>query len=131
MNEPAKKWAWRLAKLLLAAAILVGVGRQFYRDLSKPADPNQPDLSELHVRPAWLLASGGLYLTALSFSACYWYRLLWIFGQRPTFFRAYRAYFIGQLGKYVPGKAWALLLRGGLHARTRRRHGRGHHHGLL
>jgi hypothetical protein len=114
MNERSKKWAWRLAKIVLAAAILLGVGRQFHHDLSKPADPDQPDLSTLQLRPAWLALSGGLYLSALSCSAFYWYRLLGKFGPRPTFLRAYRAYFLGQLGKYVPGKAWALLLRGGL-----------------
>jgi uncharacterized membrane protein YbhN (UPF0104 family) len=114
MNERSKKWLWRLAKALLAAAILVGVGRQFYHDLSKPAGPDQPDLGELSLRPGWLAASGGLYLLALSMSACYWYRLLGAFGPRPPFLKAYRAYFLGQLGKYVPGKAWALLLRGGM-----------------
>jgi len=114
MNDRSKKWAWRLAKILLAMAILGGVGRQFYRDLNKPVDADQPDLNQIHLRPGWLVASGGLYLLALSCSACYWYRLLGIFGKRPPFIKAFRAYFIGQLGKYVPGKAWALLLRGGL-----------------
>jgi glycosyltransferase 2 family protein len=114
MSERSKKWVWRLAKGLLAAAILVGVGRQFYHDLSKPAEPDQPDLNQLQLRPAWLALSAGLYLLALSCSAYYWYRLLGIFAKRPRFLKAYRAYFLGQLGKYVPGKAWALLLRGGL-----------------
>ena len=114
MSERGKKWAWRLGKTLLAAAILAGVIRQFYRDLSQPSDPDQPHLDQLHLQPVWLVASGLLYLAALSLSAVYWYRLLWIFGDRPSFFKAYRAYFIGHLGKYVPGKAWALLLRGGL-----------------
>jgi uncharacterized membrane protein YbhN (UPF0104 family) len=114
MNRRGKTWAWRAAKLLLALAILLGVGRQFYRDLTGPAGAGLRAWSELTLRPGWLALSGGLYLTALSFSAAYWYRLLAIFGHRPAFLKAYRAYFIGQLGKYVPGKAWALLLRGGL-----------------
>jgi hypothetical protein len=114
MTDRSKTWAWRLAKTLLAAAILVSVGRQFYHDLKRPVDPAQPDLRELQLRPAWLGISGSLYLLALSFSALYWYRLLGLFGRRPPFLKAYRAYFLGQLGKYVPGKAWALLLRGGL-----------------
>jgi uncharacterized membrane protein YbhN (UPF0104 family) len=114
MNQRAKTWAWRLAKLLLAAAILAGVGRQFYHDLGQSAEPDQPDLAQIELRPAWLVAAGGLYLLALSLSACFWYYLLGIFGRRPPFRKAYRAYFLGQLGKYAPGKAWALLLRGGL-----------------
>jgi hypothetical protein len=114
MSQTAKTWAWRLAKTLLAVAILVGIGRQFYHDLTQPAAPGQPSLHDLELRPGWLALSAGLYLSALSLSACYWYRLLGIFGERPPFLKAYRAYFLGQLGKYVPGKAWALLLRGGL-----------------
>ena len=113
MNARAKTWAWRLAKGLLALAILLGVGRQFYHDLTQSAGPGEPDLWALPLRPAWLASSACLYLAALSFSACYWYRLLRLFGARPAFLKAYRAYFIGQLGKYVPGKAWALLMRGG------------------
>lgn len=108
MNHPVKSWAWSLAKALLAAAILFGVGRQFYLDLSKP------ELNELHFRPAWLLASALLYLAALAFSAAYWQRLLHVFGQRPPLLRSIRAYYVSQLGKYVPGKAWALFMRGSL-----------------
>ena len=73
-----------------------------------------PDLVGLEIRWSWLALSAGLYLLFLGFSAWYWYRLLKIFGEKPGFFRVYRAYYIGHLGKYVPGKAWALLLRGGL-----------------
>lgn len=114
MNERSKKWVWLLAKTLLAVAILAGVGRQFYRDLAAPSDPNQPELGQLELRPAWLVLSGVLYLLTLSCSACFWIHLLSVFGQKPPFLKAYRAYFLGQLGKYIPGKAWALLLRGGL-----------------
>jgi uncharacterized membrane protein YbhN (UPF0104 family) len=108
MNDAFKRWGWPLLKGLLALAILVAVGRQFYRDLS------QFDLAELEPRPIWLAASGGLYLLGLSLSAWYWYHLLHVFGERPGRYAAVRAYFLGHLGKYVPGKAWALLLRGSL-----------------
>jgi len=89
-------------------AILVAIGRQFYLDL------RQLDLGELTWRPGWLLASGGLYFLALGCSAIFWYRLLWVFDQRPSFLRAMRAYYVGLLGKYLPGKAWALFIRGSL-----------------
>lgn len=114
MDRRGKVWAWRLAKLLLAVAILWGVGRQFYLDLTRPAEPGQPELGTLDLHFGWLAASGGLYLCGIGFAAWYWYRLLQIFGDRPALFRTFRAYFIGHLGKYVPGKAWALWLRGGL-----------------
>lgn len=106
MKPRWKIWAWRLAKLVLAAAILGGVARQFYRDLQSE------ELEQLHWRTGWLVVSALLYLGALTFSALFWRRLLHVFGERPSLFAALRAYFIGHLGKYVPGKAWALLLRG-------------------
>src|SRR5207248_4039587 len=44
----------------------------------------------------------------------YWRALLASFDLRPPLAPTVRAYYIGQLGKYVPGKAWALLLRANL-----------------
>jgi uncharacterized membrane protein YbhN (UPF0104 family) len=108
MNHDWKRWAWPVGKTLLALAILAGVGRQFYQDL------NQPGLASLPWRPGWLLLCGALYLLFLGCSASFWYWLLHRFGARPALATAARAYYIGQLGKYVPGKAWALLLRGTL-----------------
>jgi uncharacterized membrane protein YbhN (UPF0104 family) len=109
MSPAWKRRAWPVLKALLIAAILVMVGRQFYRDLSRPELH-----TELELRPAWLVLAGGLYLAGFSFSGWFWYRLLQTFGERPHLLTTLRAYFVGQLGKYVPGKAWALLLRGNL-----------------
>jgi uncharacterized membrane protein YbhN (UPF0104 family) len=95
-----------IGKLVLAVGIIAAVGRRFYLDLLE-LDP-----STLTVRPAWLVLSGLLYVLGLGFSVGFWVRLLRVFGQRPRIFTAVRAYYIGQLGKYVPGKAWALLVRG-------------------
>jgi uncharacterized membrane protein YbhN (UPF0104 family) len=106
METPWKRWAWPLAKGLLAVAILVAIGRKFQVDLQQ-LDPHQ-----LALRPAWLLLSGMLYLLGLFTSAWYWHHLMHVFGDRPTLLTSTRAYFMGHLGKYVPGKAWALLLRG-------------------
>src|SRR5262249_42215369 len=62
-------------------------------------------------RPGWLVASGILYLLGLAFAASYWYRLLRDLDQRPSVLAAFRAHYVGQMGKYLPGKAWALILR--------------------
>src|SRR5262249_15042834 len=90
---------------LFAVAILVAIGRQFARDLSKL------DLEKYQLHPGWLVVSAVLYILGLGFSALYWYRLLRQLGQRPTGLNAVRAYYLRHLGKYLPGKAWALLLR--------------------
>jgi hypothetical protein len=108
MNPWMRRWTWPCCKLLLAALIVAGVTWQFWRDLH---DERLPPLT---VQPAWLIASGCLYLAGMSFSARYWYRLLWVFGEKPGLVPAYRAYYLSQLGKYLPGKAWALMMRGAL-----------------
>jgi uncharacterized membrane protein YbhN (UPF0104 family) len=108
MNPRIRRWAWPVCKLLLAVLILAAVSWQFWKDLH---DERLPPLT---VQPAWLVASGVLYLLAMSFSARYWYRLLVIFGEKPAPLPAFRAYYLSQLGKYLPGKAWALMMRGAL-----------------
>lgn len=108
MANSWQRWAWRLAKVLLAAAILVSVGWQFARDLSRP------ELHDLTWRPGWLVLSAVLYLCFIGTSCWFWRRLLKIYGPPPSPWATARAYYVSQLGKYVPGKAWALLVRGAL-----------------
>jgi uncharacterized membrane protein YbhN (UPF0104 family) len=107
MWQRLRRW-WPIAKYLLMVIIVVAVGRLFVRDLS------QPDLWRRHYHPGWLAASGALYVLGLGLSAVYWQRLLRQLGQRPSWPALVRAYYIGHLGKYVPGKAWSLFLRAGL-----------------
>src|SRR5262249_47187334 len=108
MRERLRK-LWPFVKLLLGLAIVVVIGRRFYLDLR-----DHPELLRQPLRPGWLLLSGALYLLGLGFSALCWHRLLRALGQRPSFPSALRAYYIGHMGKYLPGKAWALFLRAGL-----------------
>jgi hypothetical protein len=108
MSAWLKRWSWPICKLILAVAILIAIGRQFWRDLEGL------DLRDVTLRPGWLVLSGVLYFLALGSSAIFWYRLLWLFQQRPPVLRAIRAYYIALMGKYLPGKAWALLMRGSL-----------------
>ncbi len=105
MRERLRKW-WPVLKALLAAAIVVAIGRRFWLDLH-----SNPDLWKLSLHPGWLTLSGTLYLAGLLFSAYYWVRLLREFGQAPRFPAAIRAYYVGMMGKYLPGKAWALIFR--------------------
>jgi glycosyltransferase 2 family protein len=106
MKTAWKRWGWPIAKAIAACALLTAIGQKFYDDLAR--------LDRRHVepRPLWLVASGALYFAGMLLSAWYWHHLLHVFGERPRFLTAVRAYYIGHLGKYVPGKAWALLLRG-------------------
>jgi uncharacterized membrane protein YbhN (UPF0104 family) len=100
---------WPYIKVLLGLAIVVIIGRRFYLDLR-----DHPDLWQQPLRPGWLVLSGLLYLIGLAFSALCWHRLLLVLGQRVPFLVALRAYYIGHMGKYLPGKAWAVFLRASL-----------------
>ncbi len=108
MSARIPSWAWPLGKLLLAAVILFFVGRQFYDYLQ------QLDVEHLAIEPVWVAVSALWYFLGMGFAAVYWGRLLRWYGARPAFLPMLRAYYISHLGKYVPGKAWALLLRGTL-----------------
>jgi uncharacterized membrane protein YbhN (UPF0104 family) len=119
MRQTLRRW-WPVLKLFLALAVVAGVTWQFLKILRDPS-LQKVDASRtpgeilwdtlLEARPAWLLLAAAGYLCGLGFSAGYWIHLLRTLGQEPKLATALRAYFIGHLGKYIPGKAWALLLR--------------------
>src|SRR5262249_56906349 len=81
------------------------VARLFTRDL------RGLNLEERSLQPGWLAVSGLLYVLGLGTSAWFWIRLLRALGQHPPVLAAVRAYYVGHLGKYLPGKAWALIMR--------------------
>lgn len=62
----------------------------------------------------WLAFSALLYAIAYLPACAFWHLLLRRLGQRPGVLETLRAYFIGHLGKYVPGKAMVVILRAGL-----------------
>lgn len=102
-------WPW--VKLTLAVGIVAFIGRQFARDLS----PENRERLLTHPLDYRLLGLAAIvYLAGLALSMQYWYRLLVRLGCRPGWRAALRAYYVGHTGKYLPGKAWALMLRSGL-----------------
>jgi uncharacterized membrane protein YbhN (UPF0104 family) len=64
-----------------------------------------------HVQPEWLVLSGVLYLVGLFPAAVFWHIVLDRTGQDARLGESLRAYYISQLGKYVPGKWMVILLR--------------------
>ncbi len=72
----------------------------------------QFSLHDVHV--GWLVAAGALYLAGFAPSWVFWHRTLWAMGQQPRWSESLPAFWIGHLGKYVPGKAMVVVLRTGL-----------------
>ncbi|HZZ77042.1 MAG TPA: lysylphosphatidylglycerol synthase domain-containing protein [Gemmataceae bacterium] len=105
MKRDWKSLAVRGIKLLAAGAILLYIGRRFVDDLE------QLDFDTLELRPEWLAISGALYLFSLLPGVWYWHHLHRQFGYPIPTYAALRAHYIAQLGKYVPGKTLALLMR--------------------
>jgi len=103
-----KKWLFTAAKLLILALVVWAVRRTLLEGLA------QLDEHPWHLSPGWLLAAGGLYLAGLFPAGLYWYWLLKRLGQDVRPMETLRAYYIGHLGKYVPGKAMVVVLRAGL-----------------
>ncbi len=110
MDSPRRaRRLWLTAtKWLIAALVAWFIGRTVYDAWDSLAE------HAWHLRPLWLLLAGGLYLAGLAPSAAFWYGTLRRLGQTPGLRRALAAYYVGHLGKYVPGKAMVIVLRAGL-----------------
>lgn len=96
-----------VAKSVIAVALLVGVGWHFRRLLSSE------ELSQhtLTLRFEYLLPAGLLYLGGHVIWGTFFVQLMRYEGAAVSWLTGVRAYFVSQFGKYVPGKAWVLLLR--------------------
>ncbi len=103
-----KTWLIRAVKLLIITVVIWAVHRTLIDAWQ------QLDEHRWQVEPIWLAVSGGLYLLGLLPAALFWLRVLSVLGQRVGLGEALRAYYIGHLGKYVPGKAMVVVIRTGL-----------------
>ena len=107
-NPTLRRWIVSAVKLLIVAVVLWlvrGTMKQSWNYLHE----HPRSLS-----PSWLALSGGLYLLALLPEGLFWHWALKALGQDVGLLETLRAYYIGHLGKYVPGKAMVIVLRTGL-----------------
>lgn len=102
------RWLLRAIKLLIVLLVIAAAARTLYGAWSELGE--QP----LHLEPAWLVLSGALYLAAILPAALFWHHVLRTLGQNARFLATLRAYYLGHLGKYVPGKALVVVIRAGL-----------------
>ena len=94
-------------KTLLAVALLVAVGWQFVKLLDSPELRAEPPT----LRWDYLALSGLLYGITHTIWATFFVLLLRSQSNRVTWIIGVRAYFVSQFGKYIPGKAWVLVIR--------------------
>jgi uncharacterized membrane protein YbhN (UPF0104 family) len=62
----------------------------------------------------WLAVAGAAYLLGMLPMGLFWFAVMRALAQRPRLGETLRAFYIGHLGKYVPGKAMVVVLRTGL-----------------
>ena len=105
-----RKWL----RFAIHGLILAVVGWGIYRTVDQAMEQLSGKRFDWQLHPGWLVLSGVLYLCGLLPAAAFWYRGLHALGQRPRFGETLSAYYIGSLGKYVPGKAMVVVMRLGL-----------------
>lgn len=108
MSQPRKRW---ISWLITAAKILVFALLCWFIYYTFVSANEKLDAHVWHVEPQWLVVSGLLYLLGLLPAAIFWQRVLVATGQDVHVGESLRAYYISQLGKYVPGKWMVILLR--------------------
>ena len=114
-----RRWLIRAIKWSLTAAVLAFVfGRA--RELWA-----QGGAAEFDPHPAWLLPAAAAYAAGWLPSVWFGWRMMARMDAPIRFRDAARAYYAGHLGKYVPGKALALVIRGKLAADRGGRFGAG------
>ena len=103
-----KKWLMTAVKLLIVLVVLAFVWDTITKALAKLGQ-YQWDFD-----PLWLVFAGALYLLGLLPAGLFWRHVLVLLGQDVRLGEALRAYYVGHLGKYVPGKAMVVVIRAGM-----------------
>jgi len=102
----------RLVKWIVRLVVLAGVAWGICTFVERArSDLNREGFSWSSLRFHWLVLAGLLYGAGLLPACWFWRRILMSMGQTPTFLEAARAYYVGHLGKYVPGKALVVVIR--------------------
>ena len=104
-------WIKFAVRVLILALVAWGVWRTA---LSARGEFAREGIAWRELRWEWLALAQVFYLVGMFPSCIFWWQTLRAMGQRPTFAETLRAFYIGHLGKYVPGKALVVVIRTGL-----------------
>lgn len=105
----AMRWAVTVLVVLLVLYFAGDTVRDGWQKLTS---------AQLQLAWGWVAASALLYVLSLLPQALYLTAALRNLGERPPLSEAIRAYYLGHLGKYVPGKALVAILRTGVLVRA-------------
>lgn len=102
-----RKWLFMAAKVAIFVAVAWFIRGTLTEGIA------ELEHAEFSIDWRWLALSAGVYILANLPCSWFWWFSMQALGQRLSYFRAFRAYVIGHLGKYVPGKALVVILRAG------------------
>lgn len=106
---PPQRTVWpRIFKVLRVVLIVAVVGFAVWY-FATIWDEVLPAIARM--QPMWLVASAIALLGGLAMNTLAWITLLHGLGHQVPFVRSAQIMLVGQLGKYVPGSAWAYLLQ--------------------
>ena len=103
-----KKWLLLAVKLSIVLVVAWAVGDTLFEAWDQLAG------YDWSLSPLWLVAAGSLYLLGLLPAGLFWHHVLQRLGQDVRLGVTLRAYYVGHLGKYVPGKAMVVIIRAGM-----------------
>ncbi len=109
-NQPAwKRPGWKtIARIVILLLVSWGILHTIIDARAKFAS-HQFRIRDIHL--FWIPVAMAAYGAAMLPMAAFWHRVLELMGQRPYWWETLSAYCVGQLGKYVPGKAMVVVLR--------------------
>lgn len=104
-----------MLKQAVRTVVLLLVAWGIWRTVSKAGDELPVHgVSWSDIDWTWSILAGLFYIAGLLPCWVFWHRTLRAMGQDPQWQESLRAFWIGHLGKYVPGKAMVVVLRAGL-----------------
>jgi len=107
-EKQPRRWIKGAFKLLIVALVLGWIVHTILDSRAQLAD------YDWHFDLWWLVLAGLFYLVGLLPSGLFWHRVLRTLGQEAGLGETLRSYYIGHLGKYVPGKAMVIVMRAGM-----------------
>ncbi len=110
-DNPARrrKWTWKTAARVVVVGLVVWGIWHTIHDARAKFDSHAFRLRD--IQWLWIPLAMTAYAAAMLPMAAFWHRVLRRMGQRPRWWESLSAYCVGQLGKYVPGKAMVVILR--------------------